>query len=62
MTEAQTTPQTKCPECGKITAVKYRPFCSKRCADIDLGHWFNGTYVLPGDTEINDDFDDEAGN
>ncbi|UTW55692.1 DNA gyrase inhibitor YacG [Kordiimonas sp. SCSIO 12610] len=54
--------ESKCPECGKTTLVQYRPFCSKRCADIDLGHWFNGEYVLPGDTEINDDFSDEAGN
>ncbi len=52
--------QTKCPECGKATVQSYRPFCSKRCADIDLGHWFNGEYVLAGDTEINDDFGDEA--
>jgi endogenous inhibitor of DNA gyrase (YacG/DUF329 family) len=54
------TAKSKCPECGKITEVTYRPFCSKRCADIDLGHWFNGEYVLPGDTEINDDFDKDA--
>jgi endogenous inhibitor of DNA gyrase (YacG/DUF329 family) len=53
------TAKSKCPECGKATDVTYRPFCSKRCADIDLGHWFNGEYVLPGDTEIKDDFGDE---
>ena len=27
--------------------MKYRPFCSKRCADIDLGNWFNEKYTVP---------------
>jgi uncharacterized protein len=33
-----------CPICGKPTATGYRPFCSRRCADIDLGRWFNESY------------------
>lgn len=34
-----------CPICKKeFTDKKYRPFCSKRCADIDLGNWFNEKY------------------
>lgn len=38
----------KCPICGRETDdEKYRPFCSKRCADIDLGRWFNGSYNIP---------------
>ena len=38
----------KCPICGQMTTdEKYRPFCSKHCADIDLGRWFNGTYAVP---------------
>jgi endogenous inhibitor of DNA gyrase (YacG/DUF329 family) len=24
------------------------PFCSKRCADIDLNRWLSGSYVIPG--------------
>lgn len=37
----------KCPICGKeLTDKKYRPFCSKRCADIDLGNWFNEKYTF----------------
>jgi uncharacterized protein len=36
-----------CPECGKPTVEKYRPFCSKRCADLDLGRWLNGSYAIP---------------
>lgn len=38
-----------CPICGKTSDAKYRPFCSKRCADIDLARWLNGSYVIPGD-------------
>jgi len=34
-----------CPICKKETDEKYRPFCSKRCADVDLGKWFNGSYA-----------------
>ena len=38
-----------CPICSKDTDEKYRPFCCKRCADIDLGKWFNENYSLPAD-------------
>ena len=41
-----------CPICHKETDQKYRPFCSKRCADIDLGKWFDGTYTLESDEEL----------
>ncbi len=38
----------KCPICRQeLTDMKYKPFCSKRCADIDLGNWFNGAYAIP---------------
>ncbi len=38
----------KCPICKKLfTDEKYAPFCSKRCADVDLGRWFNGSYAVP---------------
>ena len=37
----------KCPICKKeVTDMKYRPFCSKRCADIDLGNWFTEQYSV----------------
>ena len=39
----------KCPICGKDDATGYRPFCSKRCANIDLGRWLKGGYVIPGE-------------
>ena len=39
-------PDHKCPICGKPTIQEYAPFCSKKCADIDLGRWLKGTYVV----------------
>ena len=46
-----------CPLCGKARTDQYKPFCSKRCADIDLGRWLNESYVVPTDeaaeTDIN---------
>jgi endogenous inhibitor of DNA gyrase (YacG/DUF329 family) len=39
-----------CPICKKQTETKFRPFCSKHCADVDLGRWFNGSYAVPADT------------
>lgn len=44
----------RCPICTKPTDVDYRPFCSKRCADIDLGRWLGGAYVIP-ETDVGDD-------
>lgn len=37
----------KCPVCGKPTDAAYRPFCSKRCADVDLQRWLTGRYAIP---------------
>ncbi len=36
-----------CPICSKDTDPAVRPFCSKRCADIDLGKWLKGDYAMP---------------
>ena len=36
-----------CPICGKPGIQGYRPFCSKRCADIDLGRWLKESYRVP---------------
>jgi endogenous inhibitor of DNA gyrase (YacG/DUF329 family) len=36
-----------CPICAGETVAKYRPFCSRRCADRDLAQWFNGAYAIP---------------
>lgn len=39
----------KCPICQKPTTGKYRPFCSRRCADVDLGRWMTGSYAIPAE-------------
>ncbi len=36
-----------CPICAREGDAKYTPFCSRRCADIDLGKWLNGSYAIP---------------
>ncbi|MEP3848176.1 MAG: DNA gyrase inhibitor YacG [Paracoccaceae bacterium] len=36
-----------CPVCNSDVDQKYRPFCSRRCADIDLAKWMNGGYAIP---------------
>lgn len=45
-----------CPICAEDTVSQFRPFCSKRCADIDLAKWLNGSYAVPsqrdGDMEV----------
>jgi hypothetical protein len=39
----------RCPICRAVAASRYRPFCSSRCADIDLARWLNERYSVPGD-------------
>lgn len=46
----------KCVMCKHPAIAKYRPFCSKRCADLDLGKWLNESYVVSGTP--NDDEND----
>ena len=36
-----------CPICGKPRSQRYDPFCSKRCADVDLQRWLSGRYAVP---------------
>lgn len=48
-----------CPICRKPTVAEYRPFCSKRCADVDLGRWLTEAYAIPAETE--DEADEPAG-
>jgi len=47
----------RCPICDKPAEAKYAPFCSRRCADIDLSRWLKGGYAIPGRAT---DQDDEA--
>jgi uncharacterized protein len=46
---------SRCPICRKPAAEAYRPFCSKRCADVDLNRWFSGAYVVAGKEEEDED-------
>ncbi|MEZ5871662.1 MAG: DNA gyrase inhibitor YacG [Nitratireductor sp.] len=50
-----------CPQCAKPSMRDTYPFCSRRCADLDLGRWLDGAYALPasGDGEP---FDGDDGN
>lgn len=36
-----------CPICARDADPKYKPFCSRRCADVDLGKWLKGSYAIP---------------
>lgn len=40
-------PTRPCPVCGKPSSQQFHPFCSGRCADIDLNRWLSGAYVIP---------------
>jgi uncharacterized protein len=46
--------QRRCPICGKPSAPARFPFCSPRCANIDLGRWLNGSYAVPTDEPADD--------
>lgn len=50
-----------CPICGKPAEAKYRPFCSARCADIDLARWLRGDYVIPGAVSEEEEIPDPQG-
>ena len=46
MTEEGQRP-ARCALCHKAVDPQYRPFCSGRCADLDLGNWLIGSYAIP---------------
>ena len=45
--DSETAQRPVCPICGKPAEAHYRPFCSKRCADVDLNRWLGGVYAIP---------------
>ena len=49
-----------CPICGKPAEQAFRPFCSARCADVDLNRWLSGLYAIPDDAG-EEQSDPEAG-
>jgi endogenous inhibitor of DNA gyrase (YacG/DUF329 family) len=50
-------PGKPCPLCGKPAIEQYKPFCSRRCADVDLNRWLSGVYAVPAKE---DDGEEEA--
>lgn len=50
-------PTRPCPVCGKLSTQAHHPFCSGRCADIDLNRWLSGAYVIPAGPVSEDDDD-----
>ena len=54
--------KVKCPQCEKeflYYSSEFRPFCSERCQQIDLGHWFQESYVVPS-KDLNVDAEKEV--
>jgi len=51
----------RCPNCRRDTAPKYRPFCSRRCADVDLARWMSGGYSIPSQHEEDHEDQGEVG-
>ena len=47
--------ERKCPICGKPASAERRPFCSRRCADLDLQRWLSGRYVVPATPDDEDE-------
>ena len=45
----------RCPICGKPADASMKPFCSKRCADVDLNRWLSGVYAMPVREEEDED-------
>jgi uncharacterized protein len=45
----------KCPTCGKPAAEAFRPFCSRRCRDVDLHRWLSGQYAIPVTEDTDED-------
>jgi len=48
-----------CPVCAKLSTPEDYPFCSDRCAKIDLHKWLQGSYAIPA--VENDDEDPQSG-
>ena len=48
-------PTRPCPICGKPSTQAFKPFCSKRCADIDLNRWLSGAYAIPAESASEDE-------
>jgi endogenous inhibitor of DNA gyrase (YacG/DUF329 family) len=47
--------RAKCPICRAETVEKFKPFCSRRCADVDLARWLGGAYAIPVEEPADED-------
>jgi endogenous inhibitor of DNA gyrase (YacG/DUF329 family) len=62
MSERAEAPRSKspdgkpCPICGKPAVAEFRPFCTRRCANVDLNRWLGGVYAVP----VKDDEDEDG--
>lgn len=57
-----TKPSRPCPNCGRMSLAASWPFCSRRCADVDLNRWLNGSYAIPVvEFDDGEDFNPQAG-
>lgn len=57
---AQHKTETRCPICGKPAVPRWRPFCSRRCGDVDLFRWLGGSYRFPGEATGDSDREDDS--
>src|SRR4029078_2430963 len=53
--DRKTSAVRSCPICGQTGEPAFKPFCSKRCADIDLNRWLSGVYAVPAKDEEDED-------
>lgn len=44
-----------CPICNKPSDPAHKPFCSRRCAEVDLGRWLTESYAIPKAPEDEED-------
>lgn len=49
-----------CPICKKPSIPEYRPFCSKRCSDVDLQRWLTGGYAIPSEDDDEPSGDEDS--
>jgi uncharacterized protein len=55
MREPEVPREKLCPICGKPADARLRPFCSRRCSDVDLNRWLSGVYAVPGNEDEDED-------
>lgn len=54
-------PRGRCPICQAPAEAAFRPFCSRRCADVDLSRWLRGAYAIPVQSDDDEDGENEDG-